>query len=170
MVVLAIGLAWLVLTGFIVGRWAWHYQRHGAELGPRGLVGPAPSTRVTISCSDELAVAAGCMPERVTPDMVGWKHLRLLGVLADGNTVLLACRRQTARLARRAHGLSLASLAPDDRTIVLVVGEDQNDALALLEQWRDEGVSLRIRIESGPSAVELSDEGGRAVRAPLVAA
>jgi len=172
MLVVAVGFAVLAVTGCVVVRWAWRYQRPaGQDREGRRVVGPASPARVAVSCSDGVVVAWGwTRPGAASSELVAWKRMRLLGVLADGSTVILACRRQTSRLRRGSHRPALASLAPEDRTMVLVVGEEEGDALALLEQWREEGACLRVHIPSDPSTVELADEAGRAVlRARLAA-
>jgi len=170
MVVVAIGFGVLAVAGFIVGRWAWRYEQPG-WWPPRGGAGRSSAARVMVWCSDTAALASGWQGQRACFELGGWKRIRLLGVLGDGSTVILACRRHSARLARHLHRLPPAWLTGEDRTIVLGVGDHQDDALAVLEHWREEGACLRVHIASGLSTVELSDESGWAVlRAPLVAA
>jgi len=148
--------------------------------------------------------------------VLAWKRLRLLSVLADGGTVILACRRHPAALfgpigggrgigarpdpgatgrRRRVRpsrgsepvGAGALALAPDDRTIVLALGDGEaaNMALSLLERWCQEGVWLHVRpawlrrpgfVDRSPgaplevNAVELLDTGQNSLRAPLAAA
>jgi len=147
--------------------------------------------------------------------VLAWKRLRLLSVLADGGTVILACRRPPAapfgpisggrrmgakrdpravgrRRVRSSRGLEPVgpaefALAPDDRTIVLALGDGEaaSMALSLLEWWCDEGVWLHVRpaalgdagmVDRPPgaplevNAVELLDTGQNSLRAPLAAA
>jgi hypothetical protein len=93
----------------------------------------------------------------------GWKRLRLLAVIADDTTVLLACRRHPAARAGEA----------GDRTSVLRLGagEDAGRAQALLEQWCREGAWLRVGLAPVTGSLELADRRRQsALWAPLAAA
>jgi hypothetical protein len=98
------------------------------------------------------------------PPVIGWKRLRLLAVIADDTTVLLACRRHPAANVGSSGG---------DRTIVLRlgVGEDAWRAQAMLEQWCREGAWLRVGLAPVTGSLELADQRRQAALwAPLAAA
>jgi len=96
--------------------------------------------------------------------VIAWKRLRLLAVLADDTTVLLACRRHPATPAGEPAG---------DRIIVLRLGrgEDAWRAQVMLEQWCREGAWLRVGLAPIAGSLELADQRRQsALWAPLAAA
>lgn len=92
--------------------------------------------------------------------VIGWKRLRLVAVIPDDTTVLLACRRHPA-------------VYGGERTIVLRlgVGEDAWRAQELLQRWCREGAWLRVGIAPVAGSLELADRRRQAALwAPLAAA
>jgi hypothetical protein len=108
-------------------------------------------------------------PASDTDEVTGWRELRLVSVVDDGSSVILACRRRPDRSPAPVPDDGL--LARSDRTMVLHLGGgyEAGEARLLLEQWQRDAVWLRVRPVAGEPRVELVDGHGRScLRAPLV--
>ena len=136
----------------VVGRWVW--RLHVAALG--GVSGPARS-KVTGSGSTGTSVLI-------------WRRIRLLSVLSDDTTAILACRAAVG--SRPSPTRQRPTLTSEDRTIVLHLGcgEDGERALVLLRKWCDEGAAIRVGPTPLAGTIELADDRGlAALHAPLAA-
>ncbi len=147
----------LLLAGAVTVWWAWQLQLRGLRLAGRAHPGGAAQAR---------AQAPAMLVER--PPVLQWLGFSIVAVVVLEEVVLLACRRHPAHTLAGGR----TRLAPDDRTVVLRVGHDERAgrAVDLLERWRDEGTWLRVRPTEVAGAIELTDGGSSALRAPLVAA
>lgn len=170
MVLVLIPLLLIVMVA--VARWAWRHQIRNIELlEPVQAPRPEPSRGL----DPELSRAAEPekSPEYATASPVlRWRRLRLVSMLGDGKTVILACRRHPRGRRDSAPSHDGRHLEPDDQTVVLRLGEspDAERARALLQRWCDEGTWLQIRPAPAGGAVELFDAAHASLRAPLAAA
>jgi hypothetical protein len=142
--------------------------------GPGSATGSVPgwvTGSVPASATMSTSEGAGGRPRDVS--ILLWKMLRLVSVLADGPTAILACRRPPPGWpVAPAEDEGAEGLCDADRTIVLRLGggDTGEQALALLEQWWRDGVWLRVRPSPVGGGIELADgDGLSALRAPVAA-
>jgi hypothetical protein len=95
--------------------------------------------------------------------VLGWDAFALLSWLVLDGTVLLACRRQADGPGQ--------TVAPEQATLVLLIGDDDRSrlAVAVLEAWRRAEATLRLRPTAVAGAIEVFDGRRRAIRAALLA-